>query len=117
MAAAASPPFLEMKDVHLAFDEEEVLSGIDLHLAPRDRLIVFGLSGSGKSTLLRLILGILKPNSGSLKFKGREVPRMSRRQLNEMRQEMGMVYQSSALVSSLNVRDNLALPLEELTDK
>ena len=117
MAAPASPPLLEMQDVHLAFDEEEVLSGIDLHLAPRERLIVFGVSGGGKSTLLRLILGILKPNRGSLQFKGQEIPRMGRRQLNKTRQEMGMVYQSGALVSSLNVRDNLALPLEELTDK
>jgi len=76
---------------------------------------VLGRSGGGKSTLLRLILGILKPSAGSVRFKGLELARMGRRRLNRMRQKMGMVYQYSALISSLSVRDNLALPLEELT--
>jgi phospholipid/cholesterol/gamma-HCH transport system ATP-binding protein len=105
----------ELKGVHLAFDEKEILRGVDLTLAPRERLVVLGQSGGGKSTLLRLVLGILKPNQGSVQFKGMEVTRMGRRRLNRMRQRIGMVYQYSALISSLNVRDNLALPLEELT--
>ena len=110
-------PVIELRDVHLAFGESEILTGVDLRLAPRERLVVLGQSGSGKSTLLRLLLGILKPTRGSVKFQGREVPQMRRRQLNAMRQKIGMVYQYSALISSLSVRDNLALPLEELTDK
>jgi phospholipid/cholesterol/gamma-HCH transport system ATP-binding protein len=115
--ATDSKPILELKDVRLSFGKEEVLSGIDLDIAPRERLIVLGQSGGGKSTLLRLILGILKPSRGSLRFKGLEVTRMGRRRLNNMRQKIGMVFQNSALISSLNVRDNLALPLEELSDK
>jgi phospholipid/cholesterol/gamma-HCH transport system ATP-binding protein len=115
MPATASP-LLELQDVRLAFQREEVLRGVDLRLNPRERLIVLGQSGGGKSTLLRLILGILQPSRGSLRFKGREITRMGRRRLNRMRQRMGMVFQNSALISSLNVRDNLALPLEELTD-
>jgi len=114
---APDPPLLELDDVHLTFAHEEILRGVDLHLTDRERLIVLGQSGGGKSTLLRLILGILKPNGGSLRFKGLEIARMGRRRLNKMRQRIGMVYQNSALISSLNVRDNLALPLEELTDK
>ncbi|MEP6667816.1 MAG: ATP-binding cassette domain-containing protein [Chthoniobacter sp.] len=106
---------IELKEVHLSFDDKEILSGVNLSIAPRERLVVLGQSGSGKSTLLRLILGILKPDSGSIQFKGLEVTRMGRRRLNKMRQRIGMVYQYSALISSLNVRDNLALPLEELT--
>jgi len=112
-----SDPIVELQDVHLAFDEKEILKGVDLALQPRERLVVLGQSGSGKSTLLRLILGILKPTAGSVKFKGLEVTRMGRRRLNKMRQKFGMVYQYSALISSLSVRDNLALPLEELTKK
>jgi phospholipid/cholesterol/gamma-HCH transport system ATP-binding protein len=108
---------VELDDVHLAFGENRILRGVDLGLLPRERLVVLGQSGSGKSTLLRLILGILRPNQGSVKFKGLEVTRMGRRRLNRMRQKIGMVYQYSALISSLTVRDNLALPLEELTDK
>jgi len=110
-------PVIELRDVHLAFGENEILTGVDLRLAARERLVVLGQSGSGKSTLLRLILGILKPTAGSVQFQGREVSKMRRRKLNAMRQKVGMVYQYSALISSLSVRDNLALPLEELTDK
>jgi phospholipid/cholesterol/gamma-HCH transport system ATP-binding protein len=90
---------------------------VDLRIPAKERLVVLGQSGSGKSTLLRLVLGILKPTGGSVQFQGREVTKMRRRKLNEMRQKIGMVYQYSALISSLNVRDNLALPLEELTEK
>ncbi len=110
-------PLIELRDVHLAFGEKEILSGVDLRLAAKERLVVLGQSGSGKSTLLRLILGILKPTGGRVQFQGSEVSKMGRRQLNAMRQKIGMVYQYSALISSLSVRDNLALPLEELTDK
>lgn len=112
-----SDPVVELADVRLAFAEKEILKGVHLSLQPRERLVVLGQSGGGKSTLLRLILGILKPNAGSVRFKGLEVTRMGRRRLNKMRQKIGMVYQYSALISSLSVRDNLALPLEELTHK
>jgi phospholipid/cholesterol/gamma-HCH transport system ATP-binding protein len=112
-----SAPTVEFRDTHLAFGEKEILSGINLVVPERARLVILGQSGSGKSTLLRLILGILKPTGGDVLFKGHDLTRMSRRRLNQMRQRMGMVYQYSALISSLSVRDNLALPLEELTRK
>ena len=76
-----------------------------------------GQSGSGKSTILRLILGLLQPTAGSIFFKQFEITRLSRRKLQQVRKQIGMVYQYSALLSSRNVRDNVALPLEELTDK
>jgi phospholipid/cholesterol/gamma-HCH transport system ATP-binding protein len=104
-------------DVHLAFGDNEVLRGVDLSLAPKERLVILGQSGGGKSTILRLILGILRPSRGTITVKGRDIARLNRRRLNQLRQKIGMVYQYSALISSLNVRDNLALPLEELTDK
>jgi phospholipid/cholesterol/gamma-HCH transport system ATP-binding protein len=108
---------VEMRDLHLAFGEKQILSGVNLRLPARSRLVVLGQSGSGKSTLLRLILGILKPTAGDVIFKGLNVTRMGRLRLNRMRRKIGMVYQYSALISSLSVRDNLALPLEELTHK
>ena len=116
-AGQASDLVVELQDVHLSFGEKEILAGIDLVIAARERLVVIGQSGGGKSTLLRLILGILKPSGGSVRFEGRDIARLSRRQLNLMRQKIGMVYQYSALISSLSVHDNLALPLEELTSK
>jgi phospholipid/cholesterol/gamma-HCH transport system ATP-binding protein len=110
-------PVAELKDVCLSFGEKEILKGITFQVLPKDRFVVMGKSGGGKSTLLRLILGILQPTAGSVQFNGVEVTRMGRHRLNRMRQKIGMVYQYSALISSLSVRGNLALPLEELTDK
>lgn len=113
----AAQPVVDLVGVHLRFGTREILSGIDLPIGARERMVILGQSGCGKSTLLRLILGILKPSEGEVHFNGRNVARLNRRDLNAMRQKMGMVYQYSALISSLSVRDNLALPLEELTSK
>ena len=113
----AEKVIVELKDVHLAFGDKEILSGVNLAIPERGRMVILGQSGGGKSTMLRLILGILKPTGGAVLFKDRDITRLSRRRLNQMRQRMGMVYQYSALISSLSVRDNLALPLEELTRK
>ena len=110
-------PLLSLEGVTLSFGEKTVLAGIDLAVQPQERLVVMGQSGGGKSTLLRLVLGILQPTHGTVRFRGEEVNKLSRRKLNAMRSRVGMVYQYSALISSLNVRDNLALPMEELTDK
>ena len=115
--SAPTPPVVELRDVRLQFDEKKVLDGVSLVVEPLDRLVIMGQSGSGKSTILRLILGILRPNAGSIFFKQFEISRLSGRKLQQMRTRIGMVYQYSALLSSRNVRDNVALPLEELSDK
>jgi phospholipid/cholesterol/gamma-HCH transport system ATP-binding protein len=108
---------VELRDVQMQFEEKKVLDGFSLKVEPKDRLVIMGQSGSGKSTILRLVLGILHPNSGSIFFKQFEITRLRRRKLQQVRQHIGMVYQYSALLSSRNVRDNVALPLEEVTDK
>ncbi|MDQ3199816.1 MAG: ATP-binding cassette domain-containing protein [Verrucomicrobiota bacterium] len=108
---------VELRDVRLAFGEKEILKGVSLKVEPLDRLVIMGQSGSGKSTILRLILGILQPTSGEIFFKQFEVARLKRRKLQQIRTHIGMVYQYSALLSSRSVRDNIALPLEELTRK
>jgi phospholipid/cholesterol/gamma-HCH transport system ATP-binding protein len=101
----------------MQFEQKQVLEGVSLDVQPQERLVIMGQSGSGKSTILRLILGILRPDSGSVFFKQFEINRLKRRKLQQVRQHIGMVYQYSALLSSLTVRENVALPLEELTDK
>ncbi len=108
---------VELRDACMQFEEKKVLDGVSFRVEPQERLVIMGQSGSGKSTILRLILGILRPNSGSIFFKQFEITRLSRRKLQQVRRHIGMVYQYSALLSSRTVRDNVALPLEELTDK
>jgi phospholipid/cholesterol/gamma-HCH transport system ATP-binding protein len=115
--SAPSPDVVELREVVLNFDEKKVLAGVSLKVKPLERLVIMGQSGSGKSTILRLILGILQPTSGSVFFKQFEISRLPRRKLQQIRSRIGMVYQYSALLSSRNVRENVALPLEELTDK
>jgi len=108
---------VELHEVRMQFEEKKVLEGVSLDVQPEERLVIMGQSGSGKSTILRLILGILRPDSGAIFFKRLEINRLQRRKLQEVRQRIGMVYQYSALLSSLTVHENVALPLQELTDK
>src|ERR1700674_301207 len=115
--SAPTPPMVELRHVRLRFDEKLVLDDVCLEVEPLERVVIMGQSGSGKSTILRLILGILQPTSGSIFFKQFEISRLNRRKLQQVRSQIGMVYQYSALLSSRNVRDNVALPLEELTTK
>ena len=114
---APAPSVVELRDVGLRFDDKKILDGVSLKIEPLDRCVIMGQSGSGKSTILRLILGILQPTAGSVFFKQFEISRLQRRKLQQVRTRIGMVYQYSALLSSRSVRDNIALPLEELTKK
>jgi phospholipid/cholesterol/gamma-HCH transport system ATP-binding protein len=110
-------PLVHLENIVLRFGEKTVLDGIDLKVFSGDRLVILGQSGGGKSTMLRLILGILRPTTGVVRYRHLQVQKLSRSRLNLLRSRVGMVYQYSALISSMTVRENLALPVEELRRK
>lgn len=108
---------VEMSGVRLQFAEKVILDGVDFSVAAEEVLVIMGLSGSGKSTLLGILMGLLKADDGSVKFKDEELTTLSRPELNDVRTHLGMVFQNAALISSLSVSDNIRLPLLELSDK
>lgn len=108
---------LEIRGVTLHFGQRMIFNDLNLVIRSGECLVLLGPSGSGKSTLLRLLLETLRPDRGSIYFNGMEITHLSREQLNRIRTRVGMVFQSSALISSLSVFENLALALRELTRK
>jgi ABC-type multidrug transport system fused ATPase/permease subunit len=108
---------VEMIGVNLHFGTKTIFDNFDLEIAAGERLVLLGPSGIGKSSLLRILLGTLKPENGRILLNGVEIDHLGREQLNRIRTHIGMVFQSSALISSLTVFENLALPLRELTEK
>jgi phospholipid/cholesterol/gamma-HCH transport system ATP-binding protein len=100
-------------DVHIAFEDNQVLRGISFELKRGETKILLGIAGSGKSTILKLALGLLKPNKGRIFVLGHEVSAMSEQQLFDLRRNVGIVFQESALFDSLTVEDNVAYRLRE----
>ena len=102
--------------VSLAFDDKVVLDEVSFTLPRGEMKIVLGASGAGKSTILRLILGLLKPDSGAILVEGRRIDPMSESELMSVRAELGMVFQEGALFDSLTVRENVGYKLYEETN-
>jgi phospholipid/cholesterol/gamma-HCH transport system ATP-binding protein len=102
-------------DVSMAFGEREVLRGLSCAF-PRGKIsVILGGSGSGKTTVLRLIGGLIHPVRGRIRVAGRDISRLSERQMYEVRAQLGMMFQGGALLDSLTIFDNLAFPLREHT--
>jgi phospholipid/cholesterol/gamma-HCH transport system ATP-binding protein len=105
-------PIISFREVQLSFDRP-ILQGVSFDLAPGTTKIVLGGSGSGKTTILRLILGLLKPDSGSIHVDGTEVGRLGEEELRPFRLKIGMVFQEGALFDSLTVGENVGYRLVE----
>ena len=107
---------VEIRDLHFAYGERSILSGLRMDF-PRGKVIaIMGGSGSGKTTILRLIGGQLKPNSGTVTVDGQTVHTLATGALYELRRKMGMLFQHGALFTDLSVFENVAFPLRENTD-
>jgi phospholipid/cholesterol/gamma-HCH transport system ATP-binding protein len=115
-AAAHRPPTgsaIVFDDVHMSFEENQVLRGISFQLPFGETKALFGVAGAGKSTILKLALGLMRPDSGKITVLGKEVSQMQEQDLFPLRGQLGMVFQESALFDSLTVRENVAFRLIE----
>lgn len=108
-----SEAVIRLEQVHRAFDENRVLSGLDLEVSEGETFTILGGSGIGKSVTLKLLIGLLRADRGRVLFRGRDVTALSERKWIEVRRHFGMVFQASALFDSLTVLENVAYPLRE----
>jgi phospholipid/cholesterol/gamma-HCH transport system ATP-binding protein len=108
-------PKISIRDLHKSFGPKKVLDGVDIDVAPGEALVVIGGSGTGKSVLLKHIIGLLKPDSGSVVVDGTAVETLDNRQITEFRRKFGMSFQEGALFDSMTVWQNVAFPLQRLT--
>lgn len=112
---AARDNLVELHDVHYSVGHRPIFSGLNMAI-PRGRITaVMGPSGTGKTTLLRLITGQIQPDRGQILFDGLDVARLKRRELFDLRLRMGMLFQNGALLTDLDVFENVAYPLREHT--
>jgi phospholipid/cholesterol/gamma-HCH transport system ATP-binding protein len=106
---------VEVRSLSKSFGSHKVLKGISLEVARGETLSVLGRSGTGKSVLLKLIIGLQKPDSGSIFIHGEEVTHLPVERLNEVRKKVGFLFQQAALYDSLTVEENVAFPLRRHT--
>ncbi len=110
-------PIIVIKDLHKAFGTNIVLDGFNLVLNEGENLVVMGKSGSGKSVMIKCLIGLEAPDSGSILVMNKEINTLEREVIDELRTEIGFLFQGSALYDSMSVRENLEFPLRRHTKK
>ena len=113
---AAAQPVVAFDKVQLAFDEKVVLKDVSFRLDKGRTKIILGASGSGKSTILKIIVGLLRADSGAIAVNGQRVDQLSELELMKVRADLGMIFQEGALFDSLTVRENVGYKYYEETD-
>ncbi len=117
MTNAAKPAenVISIRGVSMSYGTRRVLDQVDLDVCRGETLVLLGGSGSGKSTLLKHVLGLAKPDAGSININGVDITHWSPAELGAVRRRIGVAFQAAALFNSLTVEENVALPLQELT--
>jgi phospholipid/cholesterol/gamma-HCH transport system ATP-binding protein len=108
-------PHIVVEELERRFGDFVALTGVNMAIGRSAITVVIGGSGAGKTTLLKILIGLDRPTSGSVKIGGTDITRLSERELNKVRRRFGMVFQYSALLDSMNVLENVAFPLREHT--
>jgi len=112
---AKSTPFIAVEDLVVRYGDRTVLDGISFEVSQGEICVILGGSGSGKTTLLRTLVGLKRPSAGRILYQGEDFTAMSDGERIELRKKMGMSFQGSALLKSISLADNVALPLREHT--
>jgi phospholipid/cholesterol/gamma-HCH transport system ATP-binding protein len=115
MASNAHDALISIRNVSVSFGSKRVLESVNLDVYPGEILVLLGGSGSGKTTLLRQVVGLMKPNTGSILINGVDITSCTPSELDAVRRKMGVAFQAAALFNSLSIEANVALPLRELT--
>lgn len=102
---------ISIKGLYKSFGSNHVIKDFNLEVTKGESVVVLGKSGSGKSVLIKCIIGLIKPDAGTIKVFGKDVTKMNQRELDEMRVNVGFLFQSNALYDSMSVRENLEFPL------
>jgi phospholipid/cholesterol/gamma-HCH transport system ATP-binding protein len=108
-------PAIRVTDLQAHYGAQQVLHDIDLAVRPGEIMVIMGGSGSGKSTLLRHLVGLTRPSAGKVELLGVDITQASAREMLRLRRRIGVAFQGGALFSSMNVLDNIMLPLREHT--
>ena len=108
----AAVEIIKIENLSKRFGEKVILDNISLNVLQGENLVVFGQSGTGKSVLLKCIIGLLKPDNGHVFIKGKDVTKLSTKELNKIRKHTSFLFQGAALYDSMTVRENLEFPLK-----
>ena len=105
---------IQIKDLRKSFDENHVLNGFSMALYEGENLVIMGKSGSGKSVMIKCLMGLMDPDAGDIEIMGKNIIELDQNALNNLRQEIGFLFQGSALYDSMTVRENLKFPLRKI---
>jgi len=106
---------IEVKNIRKSFGDKTVLEDISFKMEPGKTSLIIGSSGSGKTVLMKCIIGLIKPDAGQVLFEGKDLTTMDDKELKELRVQIGMLFQGSALFDSMNVEHNVRFPLDMFT--
>lgn len=106
-------PILSIKNLKKGFGDNHVLNGFNLELFEGENLVLMGKSGSGKSVLIKCLVGLMQPDEGSLEIMGKDISKLPQKEFNELRTQLGFLFQGSALYDSMTVRENLEFPMRQ----
>ena len=107
---------MQLNDVHRTFGQNHVLRGLDLEVLDGETLCIIGFSGAGKSVILKHMVGLIRPDSGDVLVDGQNVSDLDVGELNELRRDIGYVFQFAALFDSMNIAENVAMGLRRMPD-